>query len=89
MAASYQVEEEWSRAVFGRRTGAPAGTHEDIRRVARNHLIQVRGLRGKTAVERGWVTEAELEQIAEALAAWGDHPDAVYARPVFAAVGWA
>ena len=41
------------------------------------------------AVERGWVTGAELEQIAEALVAWGDHPDAVYARPVFTAVGWA
>ena len=39
-------------------------------------------------VERGWLTAAEREQIAEALVAWGDHPDAVYARPVFTAVGW-
>ena len=69
--------------------GPPAGTGEDTRRVAQNHLIQLRRARGRLAVERGWVTGAELEQIAEALVAWGDHPDAVYARPVFTAIGWA
>jgi hypothetical protein len=31
----------------------------------------------------------ELEQMADALLAWGEAPDAVYARPVFTAIGWA
>lgn len=76
-------------AQMAQEDGPPAGTLEDTRRVARNHLIRVRGAPGRTAVERGWVAEAELEQIAEELVAWGEHPDAVYARPVFTAVGWA
>ena len=69
--------------------GAPAGTPEATHRVAQNHLIQLHGLRGKLAVEQGWATQQELEQMAEALIAWGDAPDAFYARPGFSAVGWA
>ena len=37
----------------------------------------------------GWVTREELEQMAEALIAWGAHPDAFYARPSLTAIGWA
>ena len=78
-AASAQMAQE---------DGPPAGTAEDTRRVAQNHLIRVRGATGQQAVGRGWVTTAQLEQIADELVAWGDHPDAVYARPVFNAIGW-
>src|SRR5262249_58407056 len=60
--------------------GAPAGTPEETRRVAQNHVIQVRGMRGKLALTQGWATQHELEQMAEALIAWGDVPDAFYAR---------
>ncbi len=69
--------------------GPPAGTAEATRRVAQNQLIQLRGLRGQLALEQGWVTGEELEQMAEALMVWGDDPDAVYAQPVFTAIGWA
>lgn len=69
--------------------GPPAGTPEDTQRVAQNHLIQLRGLRGRLALAQGWATQHELEQMAEALMAWGDAPDAFYARPVFTAIGWA
>src|SRR5262245_28992967 len=69
--------------------GPPAGTPEETRRVAQNHLIQLRGLRGKLALQQGWATQQELEQMSEALMAWGDVPEAFYARPVFTAIGWA
>jgi hypothetical protein len=35
------------------------------------------------------VTPDELERIADALTAWGEAPDAFYARPAFTAIGWA
>jgi ubiquinone/menaquinone biosynthesis C-methylase UbiE len=69
--------------------GTPAGTPEETRSVAQTHLVQLRGMRGKLAVEQGWATQQELEQMAEALTAWGDAPDAFYARPGFKAIGWA
>jgi SAM-dependent methyltransferase len=68
--------------------GPPAGTLEETRRVAQNHLLQLRGVRGKLALEQGWVTPQELEQMADALRAWGNAPDAFYARPGFTALGW-
>jgi hypothetical protein len=69
--------------------GPPAGTLEETRRVAQNHVLQLRGVYGKLALEQGWVTQHELEQMAEALMAWGNAPDAFYARPGFTALGWA
>jgi ubiquinone/menaquinone biosynthesis C-methylase UbiE len=69
--------------------GPPAGSLEETRRVAQNHLIRLRGVLGKLAVAQGWATREELEQIAEALIAWGEAPDAFYARPSFRAIGWA
>jgi hypothetical protein len=57
--------------------------------VAQNHVLQLRGVHGKLALEQGWVTQHELEQMAEALMAWGDAPDAFYAWPGFTALGWA
>src|SRR5215510_9308192 len=56
--------------------GPPAGSPEATRRVARNHLIRLRGVLGELAVAQGWTTKRELEQIAEALIAWGETPDA-------------
>jgi hypothetical protein len=69
--------------------GPPAGSLEETRRVAQNHLIRLHGVLGELAVTQGWATRQELEQIAEALIAWGESPDAFYARPVFMAIGWA
>ena len=46
-------------------------------------------LLGELAIAQGWTTKQELEQMAEALIAWGEAPDAFYARPAFTAVGWA
>ena len=69
--------------------GPPAGTLEATRRVAQNHLIRLRGALGELAVAQGWVTQHELERMAAAILAWGDAPDAFYARPGFTAIGWA
>jgi SAM-dependent methyltransferase len=69
--------------------GPPAGSLEETRKHARNDLIRLRGVLGELAVAQGWTTRAELEQMAKALIAWGEAPDAFYARPVFTAIGWA
>jgi len=69
--------------------GPPAGSLDETRVVARNHVIRLRGVLGELAVAQGWATREELEQMAEALIAWGEHPDAFYARPGFTAIGWA
>jgi ubiquinone/menaquinone biosynthesis C-methylase UbiE len=70
-------------------TGAPAGSLEETRRVAQNHVIRLRGVLGRLAVAQGWASREELEQMSEALSAWGEAPDAFYARPGFTAIGWA
>jgi hypothetical protein len=56
--------------------------------VAQNHLIRLRGVLGELAVAQAWVTREKLEQMAEAIVAWGEAPDAFYARPGFTAIGW-
>lgn len=69
--------------------GPPAGSLEETRRVAQNQLIRLRGVLGKLAIAQGWATREELEQMADALIAWGESPDVFYARPGFTALGWA
>lgn len=69
--------------------GPPAGSLAATRRVAQHHLIRLRGGFGELATAQGWTTKRELEQIAAALMAWREAPDAFYARPVFTAIGWA
>src|SRR6516164_3503493 len=69
-------------------TGPPAGSLEETRRVAQNHVIRLRGVLGKLAVAQGWATREVLEEMAESLIAWGKAPDAFYARPGFTAIGW-
>ena len=56
--------------------------------MAQHHLIRLRGMLGEMAIAQGWTTKQELEQMAEALIAWGEAPDAFYARPAFTAIGW-
>ena len=68
--------------------GPPAGTLEETRQVAQNHLVRLRGILGELALAQGWTTKQELEKIAEALIAWGEAPDAFYGRPAFTALGW-
>jgi hypothetical protein len=75
--------------IMGTEAGPPAGSLEETRTVARNHLIRLRGVLGELAIAQGWTTKQELEQMAEALIAWGEAPDAFYARPAFTAIGWA
>ena len=69
--------------------GPPAGSLEETRRVAQNHLIRLHGVLGELAIAQGWTTKQELEQMAEALIAWGEAPDAFYTRLAFTAIGWA
>ena len=51
-------------------------------------VIRLRGMLGEMAIAQGWTTKQELEQMAGALIAWGEVPDAFYARPAFTAIGW-
>jgi hypothetical protein len=37
---------------------------------------------------QGWADRAELERLCAAFRAWGEHPDAFYARARCEAVGW-
>jgi ubiquinone/menaquinone biosynthesis C-methylase UbiE len=69
--------------------GPPAGSREATRKVAHNHLIRLHGGLGELAIEQGWIKREELGRIAEALIAWGEAPDAFYARPSFTAIAWA
>jgi ubiquinone/menaquinone biosynthesis C-methylase UbiE len=69
--------------------GPPAGSPEATRAVARNHLIRLHGGLGELAIAQGWIKREELSQIAEALIAWGEAPNAFFARPGFTAIGWA
>jgi len=69
--------------------GPPAGSLEATRTVAQNHLIRLHGKLGELAIAQGWTTRQELGQMAEALVAWGEDPDAFYARPGFTAIAWA
>ena len=41
------------------------------------------------AIERGWATRQDVEEMAAAVRAWGEAPDALWAALAFAAVGWA
>ncbi|HXJ80741.1 MAG TPA: methyltransferase domain-containing protein [Candidatus Methylomirabilis sp.] len=68
--------------------GPAAGSLDATRRVAQDHLIRLRGVLGRLALAQGWATEQELERMADALVAWGEAPDAFYARPAFMAIGW-
>ena len=68
--------------------GPAAGSLEETRRVAQAHLIRLRGVLGELAMAQGWTTKQELEQIADAVIAWGEEADAFYARPAFMAIGW-
>ena len=74
--------------ILGTEAGPPASCLEDTRVVAQNHLIRLHGVLGELAVAQAWVTREKLEQMAEAIVAWGDAPDAFYARPGFTAIGW-
>jgi ubiquinone/menaquinone biosynthesis C-methylase UbiE len=75
-------------AMMSTEAGPPAGTLEETRQVAQNHLVRLHGILGELALAQGWTTKQELEQIAKALTAWGESPDAFYARPAFTALGW-
>ena len=66
------------RPPWPRKPGPPAGSIEATRRVVQNHLIRLRGVLGELAVAQGWATKEELAQVAEALIAWGEAPDAFY-----------
>ena len=66
----------------------PAGTPEETRRVAHTHVLALRGTLGQGALAQGLLTQQQLDEMAEELTKWGEHPDAFYARPVFQAIGW-
>jgi hypothetical protein len=67
----------------------PAGSLEAPRTVAQHHLSRLRGKLGELTIARRWTTREELGRMAEALVAWGEDPDALYARPGFTAIAWA
>jgi ubiquinone/menaquinone biosynthesis C-methylase UbiE len=66
-----------------------AGTLATTRAAAQADIARLREVVAPIALEEGWATEAELEAMAEALAAWGEDPDALAFRVRCTAIGWA
>lgn len=65
------------------------GTLELTWAYAQRMLLRLAGPAGwATAVARGWVTRAEVEELQAAILAWGERPDAFVALPYYSAVGW-
>lgn len=71
----------------GSATGA-AGRLEETRNFAQADLTRLHDVVHDLAVEQGWATEPELAAMAEAIAAWGERPDAFYAMLSCCAIGW-
>jgi hypothetical protein len=42
----------------------------------------------RVITEKKWASQSELEEISAAYIAWGEHPDAFFARARCEAVGW-
>jgi hypothetical protein len=68
--------------------GRPAGTLHDTRLATRDALARMPDVR-HVALEQGWATPEELDAMVEALAAWGEDPDAFLLIPQCCAIGWA
>jgi len=65
------------------------GTMEATRRKAQGDLARLRDTVSPVALAEGWASQAELDAMAEALRAWGEHPDALYTGLVCCALAWA
>jgi ubiquinone/menaquinone biosynthesis C-methylase UbiE len=66
-----------------------SGTMEATRRQARMDLARMQDVVAGVALAEGWASQAELDEIAEALRAWGEHPDAFYTALSCCAIAWA
>jgi SAM-dependent methyltransferase len=75
-------------AGLGGRADGAAGTLEDTRLAAQEAIAMLRGMVAPVALEQRWVTPAEMDAMAEALSAWGEHPDAFRTLPICSAIGW-
>jgi SAM-dependent methyltransferase len=65
------------------------GTPEVTRAHAEHMRTRLEGPTGwDTAVAQGWVTRDEVEELRDEVLAWGERPDAFFAIPLYAAVGW-
>jgi SAM-dependent methyltransferase len=65
----------------------PAGA-EEIQRWGEGLAQFALGQRGQELLEFGWADQPKLEQLADALRAWGRRPGAFYATPHCEAIGW-
>ena len=73
--------------VVGSASLETCGTADEVRLTSQEAIEVLRRYFPK-AVELGWIEQAELDRIVEAMRAWGEHPDAFTAMPWFEAVGW-
>ena len=65
------------------------GTLELTRDHAQHLRSRLEGPNGwDTAIPQGWVTRDEVDELYAELLAWGERPDACFALPYYAAVGW-
>lgn len=70
------------------RGDGPAGTAEQTRAIARAEIARLRDDFSEVALAEGWLTQSELDVMAQSLADWGDHPDAYLLRPICCALGF-
>jgi hypothetical protein len=71
--------------------GSPdgAGTLATTRAAAQADIARLREVVAPTALTEGWATQAELDTMAEALAAWGEDETALAFQIRCVAIGWA
>lgn len=84
-----RTEAQARAAGMGGETGSAAGTLENLRQSARAACALLRGMVEPVALGQGWASQEELDAMAEALMAWGEHPDAFRMLPICSAIGWA
>lgn len=65
------------------------GTTESVRDMGERLIKQILHPRNTSIIiEQGWATQAELEEMSNAIKAWSDHPDAFFGIARCEAVGW-
>ena len=64
------------------------GTAESVRHIVGNGDSYIAGPFADQVIALGWLDRAEVDRIREAWKAWGENPDAFWARTWCEAVGW-
>ncbi|MER3445518.1 MAG: hypothetical protein C4291_01185 [Candidatus Dadabacteria bacterium] len=64
------------------------GTNEATQRISEFWGYFILKLHADLIINQGWANKSELDEMGAAIRAWGEHPDAFFARARCEAVGW-